>query len=143
MTVLTVKLQNFANLENLKINDVACSTDSKGMRHSNQYLNAKGSLYTYKEYVNYLVKRFKYDQVVVSHKGTDTIIWTKKTKENIFSVDLKDIQTLYLHTKHAYKGLSFELWQKQTEKNYLSFIKGKENFKNFSQWINGQILSLT
>jgi hypothetical protein len=78
MKTLTVKIQNYSDLSNLSINDVCCSIDSNGMRHSNQYLQPNGRLYSYKDYVNYLVKRFKYEQVTLLQNNISKIIWTKK-----------------------------------------------------------------
>jgi hypothetical protein len=61
----------------------------------------------------------------------------------ILTVDLLDLKVLFLHSKLAYKGYTFEQWRRESEVTYLEFVKGKENPKSYSQWINGQIIALT
>lgn len=60
-----------------------------------------------------------------------------------FTIDQEDLKVLFIHTRHAYKGYTFERWVEEVKESYASFIKGKENPKSFSQWINGQIIALT
>lgn len=56
----------------------------------------------------------------------------------------EDLQVLFLHTKEAYNSkITFEKWCEISEDAYLNFIKGKENTKTYSQWVNGQIIALT
>jgi hypothetical protein len=78
MKTLEVKLQDYTNLEKISINNVVCAIDSDGRRHSNQYLKPNGRMYSYKDYINYLVKRFKYDTVEVVFKNKIIFNWSKK-----------------------------------------------------------------
>ena len=78
MRTLEVKLQKDTDLNNISINNVVCSIDNKGCRHSNQYLTPEGSLYSYKNYINYLVKRFKYETVDVLLNNEVVFTWNKK-----------------------------------------------------------------
>lgn len=64
------------------------------------------------------------------------------TTKELFEIDQQDLQILFLKTKDAYKGYTFEKWVKEIKEVYSSFIKGKENPKTFSQWVNGQIIVL-
>lgn len=71
--------------------------------------------------------------------------------ENLnFEIDNDDLKILYLHTCNAYKGMSFEKWvinQKDAFKQYcnrnLNDLQKYGTPKTFSQWVNGQIISLT
>ena len=51
MTTLNVTLRKNTDLNNISINDVVYSIDSKKCRHSNQYLKPEGGLYKYKDYI--------------------------------------------------------------------------------------------
>jgi len=67
-----------------------------------------------------------------------------KTMNNAnLEIEQEDLKALFAHTKHAYGNLSFIQWCDEVKKSYISFIKGKENPKTFSQWVNGQIIALT
>ena len=58
-------------------------------------------------------------------------------------VKKEDLQTLFLATKNAYKGYSFEKWEKEVKISYKEYCKSKSKPMSFSQWINGQILALS
>lgn len=60
-----------------------------------------------------------------------------------FTIDETDLKVLFLHTRHVYPGYTFEKWVKEIKDVYADFIKGKENPKTFSQWVNGKIIYLT
>lgn len=60
-----------------------------------------------------------------------------------FTIDQQDLKILFVHTKEAYRGYTFERWCNEIKKAYISFIKYKVNPKTFSQWVNGQIIYLT
>lgn len=62
---------------------------------------------------------------------------------NLVEIDQEDLKVLFAHTKHAYGNITFEKWCQVVKESYLKFIKGKENPKTYSQWINGQIIYLT
>lgn len=61
-------------------------------------------------------------------------------------IDLKDLKTLYLHTRFAYANMSFEEWCKECKKSYLSYFNNKELYNKtkytYSQFVNAQIISL-
>ena len=78
MRALKVKLQKDTDLNNISINNVVCAIDNRRCRHSNQYLRPEGGLYSYKDYVNYLVKRFKYEKVDVLLNDKVVFSWNKK-----------------------------------------------------------------
>ena len=78
MASLKVLLQDYTDLKNISINNVVCAIDSNGCRHSNQYLKPNNRMYSYEGYVNYLVKRFKYDSVEVVFKNKPIFNWNKK-----------------------------------------------------------------
>ena len=71
--------------------------------------------------------------------------------ENLnFTIDAQDLKILYLHTRDAYKGMSFEKWVIQAKDYYKIYYNRNLNNlqkygtpKTFSQWVNGQIISLT
>ena len=81
MKNLNIYLSSSTDINNISIGDVICATDYKNTRHSNQYLKPEGGLYSYKEYVNYLVKRFKYNSVNAIMNRQ--IIWSWKSKQII------------------------------------------------------------
>ena len=58
------------------------------------------------------------------------------------TIEQNDLKLLYALTKHAFNNISFEAWCIKTRIAYLKFIEGKENYKSYSQWINGQIIYL-
>jgi len=64
-----------------------------------------------------------------------------------FTIESKDLEVLFLHTKGAYRNMSFENWKKESEKSYTSYFENKEIFKykkySYSQWVNRQIISLS
>lgn len=60
-----------------------------------------------------------------------------------FTIDQDDLKVLFLHTKIAYNGYTFERWCDEIKESYTRFIKDKINPKTFSQWVNGQIIYLT
>lgn len=54
----------------------------------------------------------------------------------------EDLQTLFLSTRIAYPGYTFESWKKEVEFAYSEYCISREKPMTFSQWINGQILLL-
>ena len=58
-------------------------------------------------------------------------------------IDLGDLKALFVHTRNAYGNRTFGEWCDLTKVAYCKFIKGKDNPKTFSQWVNGQIIALT
>ena len=60
-----------------------------------------------------------------------------------FTIAPDDLKVLFAHTKYAYGNMTFTQWCDDVKKAYANFIKGKENPKTFSQWVNGQIIALT
>lgn len=71
--------------------------------------------------------------------------------ENLnFEIDLADLKILYSITKEAYQKMSFNDWvieAKNVYKDYhnrnLNNLQKYGTPKTFSQWVNGQIISLT
>lgn len=71
--------------------------------------------------------------------------------ENLnFTIDAQDLKVLYLHTRDAYKGMSFDKWVIEAKNAYKDYHNRNLNNlqkygapKTFSQWVNGQIISLT
>jgi len=64
-----------------------------------------------------------------------------------FTIESKDLEVLFLHTKVAHRNMSFENWKKESEKSYTIYFENKERFKykkySYSQWVNRQIISLS
>ena len=60
-----------------------------------------------------------------------------------FKIDTEDLMALFAAVKFAYGNITFDAWVKECKKSYISYIKVKENTKTYSQWVNGQIISLT
>lgn len=56
------------------------------------------------------------------------------------SVD--DLKALFIACKNAYKGYSYDMFQKECKNNYIEYAKTKRFPKSYSQWINGQIIAL-
>lgn len=63
-------------------------------------------------------------------------------KNTDFTIDLIDLQTLYIHTRKAYGNMPFEAWVLECQKAYNEYLEKRENPKTYSQWVNGQILAL-
>lgn len=71
--------------------------------------------------------------------------------ENLkFTIDVQDLKVLYLHTRDAYKGMSLDKWVIEVKDSYKDYHNRNLNNlqkygtpKTFSQWVNGQIISLT
>jgi hypothetical protein len=73
-----------------------------------------------------------------------------ETMDFNFEIDNNDLDILYLHTKDAYKGISLDKWRIGVKNDYKEYyIRNLNNLqrygtpKTFSQWVNGQIISLT
>lgn len=58
------------------------------------------------------------------------------------SIDEEDLKVLFLHTKDAYKGYTFEQWCKEVKGNYVDYVGKRQNHKTFFEWVNGQILAI-
>ena len=71
--------------------------------------------------------------------------------ENLnFEIDNDDLKILHLNTRDAYKRMSFEKWVIEAKNAYKDYHNRNLNNlqkygtpKTFSQWVNGQIISLT
>ena len=71
--------------------------------------------------------------------------------ENLnFDIDIDDLKILFIHTRDAYKGMSFDKWVIEAKTAYKEYHARNTNDlqkygtpKTFSQWVNGQIISLT
>lgn len=61
----------------------------------------------------------------------------------MMKIDTDDLKALFLATRKAYKGYTFERWVDETKSSYISFAKTRKNPKTFSQWVNAQIIALT
>lgn len=66
-----------------------------------------------------------------------------------FKIDKEDLQILFLKTREYCKNQSFEIWKQECEKSFSEYHKrNSENLekygipKTYSQWVNGQIISL-
>lgn len=58
--------------------------------------------------------------------------------------NLDSLKCLFIHTKDAYIGYSFDEFAEETLIAYNDYVaKKNHNAKTFSQWVNGQILALT
>lgn len=67
-----------------------------------------------------------------------------------FEIANDDLKLLFLYTKDAYKNKSFDNWLIEVKNSYkdyynrnLNNLQKYGNPKTFSQWVNGQIISLT
>jgi len=60
-----------------------------------------------------------------------------------FTIDEQDLEILFRHTRHAYKGLSYGRWLVEIKKSYSVYFEEREKSMTFSQWVNGQIIALT
>lgn len=60
-----------------------------------------------------------------------------------FTIDKEDLKVLFVHTGFVYQKMNLEQFIKQVKKDYTSYLIDRENPKNFSQWVNGQIISLS
>ena len=67
-----------------------------------------------------------------------------------FEIDNNDLDILYLHTMDAYNGMSLDKWVIEIKIAYKEYYNRNLNNsqrygtpKTFSQWVNGQIISLT
>ena len=67
-----------------------------------------------------------------------------------FEIENDDLKILYLHTCDAYKLMSFDKWIIESKNAYKEYYNRNLNDlqkygtpKTFSQWVNGQIISLT
>jgi hypothetical protein len=62
-------------------------------------------------------------------------------------IEEEDLKILFIHTKAAYGGMSFNDWKKDCKKSYLSYFENKPLFSKkkytYSQFVNTQIISLT
>ena len=54
-----------------------------------------------------------------------------------FTIDKQDLQVLFLHTQDAYKGYTFERWEKEVKEAYSNYFHKRENPKTFFEWVNG------
>ena len=68
----------------------------------------------------------------------------------IYEIEIQYLKTLFLLTLHDFKGVTFEAFIVYCKKSYLDYYNRNNNNlekfgnpKTFSQWINGQIISLT
>lgn len=66
-----------------------------------------------------------------------------------FTIELEDLQILFVKTRHAYKNMSFEKWTEEAKKSYSEYHERNSNDlkkygqpKTFFQWVNGQIIAL-
>ena len=57
-------------------------------------------------------------------------------------LQIEDLQILFISTRVAYPGYTFESWKKEVEFTYSEYCISRNNAMTFSQWINGQILLL-
>jgi|11_taG_2_1085331.scaffolds.fasta_scaffold06512_2 hypothetical protein len=78
MKSVKIYLRSTSNIESPSINDVKTAIDSEGIRHTNQYLKPEGGLFTYKNYINMLVSRFKYKTVEVLCDSKTVFYWESK-----------------------------------------------------------------
>ena len=60
-----------------------------------------------------------------------------------FTCDQTDLRILFSLTAKAYNTACFTEWEEQVRQGYRDYLKGRENPKTYSQWINGQIIALT
>ena len=63
------------------------------------------------------------------------------------SIDINDIKILYLKCTYLHKNITLEQFSKSCKRTYIEYYDKKthsrnDNIKTFSQWINGQIISL-
>lgn len=59
-----------------------------------------------------------------------------------FTIDETDLKVLFLHTKDAYPGFTFERWVNEVKDAYQNYFKNRFSPKTFSEWVNGQIIYL-
>ena len=63
-----------------------------------------------------------------------------------YTIDNEDLQVLFLHTRDAYQGYTFEQWKRECKKAYTEFAIAKNNkgqdVPTYSQWVNGSIIAL-
>lgn len=73
-----------------------------------------------------------------------------KTKID-FLIDQDDLKVLYINASfEPFENITFEQWIKLTEKSYVDYynrnLNDLQNYgtpKTFSEWVNGQIISIT
>ena len=64
-------------------------------------------------------------------------------KNNLdLKINEEDLKILYLKTRFAYGNISFDNWNIDCLNSYKSFAENKTKVITYSQWVNGQILSL-
>ncbi len=63
-------------------------------------------------------------------------------KQIDFTIDEMDLKTLFLHTRHCYKGYTFEKWCDEIKRVYAKYHTQRETPKTFFEWVNGQILAI-
>lgn len=65
-----------------------------------------------------------------------------------FTIDQDDLKALFICTRDSHKrGVTFQNWKNNCEANYEQYFERQlqldQTPKTFSQWINGQVVSLT
>ena len=65
----------------------------------------------------------------------------KDFSADVTSIDIEDVKALFLCVCQAYKGWSFDMFEKQCKEDYLSFENPKE--LTYSDWVNGQTRALS
>jgi len=68
-------------------------------------------------------------------------------KELNLKIDQDDLKALFIACGNSVKNCSFQDWVRNTEVGYESYFERQVRLKqahlSFSQWVNGQIISLT
>ena len=62
-------------------------------------------------------------------------------------IDQEDLKILFLHTRMAYKNISFKDWCIECNNSYLIYFNNDELYNKrqltYSQFVNSQIISIT